>query len=135
MSFILIKPLRTGGEIEKLARKRSVKKVADLRFRFSKNSYGGSDITICLVNELLHKLGFKIKDRIAFYYDDENPRKWIIKKTDGPFGFLMHRRSINMSYIVFKWDDKIFVPTEDDHQLKNAIYTVSGKEIHITGAY
>ena len=126
MVYILVKP-RRAKNTEK-----------EIRFKFFYKADTGLYLSICFANKIINTIGLEAKDRVSFFYDDENPRKWIIKKSDSSVGFALYKRGGNFSQMIFRWDNNIFDPLNSDYKIKNAIYTVSeglGGEIIIDGSY
>ena len=64
-----------------------------IRICFSYWGDGKSGLVIYIGKQILSHLGISENGRVRFFVDDENPRQWLIKKSDNTQGYQLTRAS------------------------------------------
>jgi hypothetical protein len=71
------------------------------------------------------ELGWKKGDKLAFLYDDANPRKWLIKKSDRKNSYTL---GVQLS---FTCTCNFYVPDDQDFTTKSVKFEISDGELRI----
>jgi bifunctional DNA-binding transcriptional regulator/antitoxin component of YhaV-PrlF toxin-antitoxin module len=131
MAFREIRPTRSRStsDVSDVVRVsfQSFKEKNQEGFRYSMILYIGKKIA-----ELL---GIQGSDKIRFYVDSENPRVWLVKKSDNQTGYKtldLKRKSGKTSdalRVQLSW--KEFIPTEEEMSLRTLKYETAENGITI----
>lgn len=106
-------------------------KISLVRRYFSRNKWGNY-ITITFTKKLVNELNWKVKDRLEFRYNDENPWHWVLeKKSGGKYSLGCPSATVQFLQIKIKWN--LFNPTEEEWKTLPVKHKIIGNALHVFG--
>jgi hypothetical protein len=119
-----------GGKISKVE---DQVRISFSRKKNKKQEFYGHVLIIHIGKEIAKKIGIKLADKIVFLYDEENPRKWVIKKEldlQKASGFKVNGNLNLHSFSVhITWN--LFTPEENELLLHEVKSWIDGDELYI----
>ena len=82
-------------------------------------------LRVSIGESLCTELGWKKGDKLSFLYDDANPRKWLIKKSDRKNSYTL---GVQLS---FTCTCNFYVPDDQDFTTKSVKFEISDGELRI----